>query len=73
MSQPVINPGKCCVECAEMFIEMASPGYSDLTPGNEFDMYCRSQVWTFDRYGTEQEYRNCILTAPRCPHFKERV
>lgn len=71
-SLPVVNEGKCCVECEFMSIQTGSPAYSEWTPGEDFTMSCSKEVWDFDPYGTEQEYRDCMLAARRCIHFKDR-
>jgi hypothetical protein len=73
MSVYEINPGACCVECRHCYISMGSRGYSELTPGTEFDMWCEGGIWTFERYGTEDHYRECMLAARNCQKFARRT
>ena len=69
---PIINPDKCCIECQYMYLNTGSRGYSELTPGDEFSMSCEKQHWDWEPYGSEQQYRDCILAAKRCADFEER-
>jgi len=69
---PIINPGRCCVECAYFSVDTGSPDYSEYTPGSAFDMDCSMCVWQYPSYGSEEEYRLAILSASRCNQFKDR-
>lgn len=71
-SLPVIHPDKCCVECVHMAISVAIPGYSESTPGENFSMECAKDVWDYWHGATEDEYRDCVLSAKRCVLFEER-
>lgn len=64
--------GRCCIECVHLRLQMTEPRYSEVTPGPEFRMWCEKDVWKFERYGTEEEYRNCILAARTCDQFQLR-
>ena len=64
-----------CLWCEHFSLYTRSPGYSEMTPGSDFDMYCDKHHWTYDQYRSETHYRECILTAANCPDFKasERI
>lgn len=56
-----------------MVIEVGERGYSQRTPGSDFDMLCRMNQWTYVRYSTEDHYRECVLAAKNCKYFEERT
>lgn len=60
-----------CVSCKHFYLDVGSPGYSELTPGSDFDMECRKKKWEYERYGSEDEFRRCIFTAHECEEFEQ--
>jgi len=65
------EPEPLCLWCKHFALHTGSPGYSEWTPGSEFDMYCLLKGhWTWTQYSSEDEYRKCILTALRCPDYE---
>ena len=69
---PVINQGKCCIQCSNFILSVGQPGYGEYTPGSDFDMICIKGIWEYTRYFTQEHYCNCIMAAERCPKFEER-
>jgi hypothetical protein len=39
---------RICINCAHFRVDSAEPHYSELTPGSNWDMYCKRNHWTFD-------------------------
>jgi hypothetical protein len=61
---------KLCWFCRHFWYSNASPGYSELTPGDDFSMTCGEQYWSFDAYRTTQEEFGAMLAmAATCPDF----
>ena len=62
--------GKLCLFCKEFRIQAGSPGYSELTPGWDFEMECRKEHWTFDKFNmNEDEYRDLLRKAESCKDY----
>lgn len=69
------DAGRLCLWCEHCYLSMGTPGYSELTPGDEMEMECQKGHFKFQRYGLESEYRKILLTAIKCPDYKlnERI
>lgn len=66
--------GKCrriCIACKRFRLSTADYGYSEYTPGTQFNMSCDKNHWDFDPYReTEDTFREKLLTAKNCEDFK---
>lgn len=61
---------RLCWWCKYFSYSNQTPGYSELTPGYEFEMSCLKGVWELDTYNTsEQEFRKMISFAKSCADF----
>jgi hypothetical protein len=61
---------RICINCAHFRVDSAEPHYSELTPGSNWDMYCKRNHWTFDVYEDDtSDYRRKLLTAQSCLDF----
>lgn len=60
-----------CLLCQSFLIEVATPGYSEYTPGDDWGAYCWRGVWTLDpRKDNGEKYRKKMLTANHCKYFE---
>ena len=67
-------PNRCCWSCEHVEFYQGSPGYSEMTPGNDFELECGKDYWEFDNCGdTLDDFREKLELAERCADFKERV
>ena len=64
------QPEPLCLWCKHYYLSLGSPGYSEYTPGSDFSMDCEKSHWRFKEHDSEARYRDCILTALRCPDYK---
>ena len=55
-----------------MHVEVGEQGYSHDTPGSDFEMWCEEERWEYIPYESEEHYRECVLSAPRCTDFAAR-
>lgn len=62
--------GRVCLLCDHFYLSMGTPGYSELTPGSDFQMACNKSHWDFEQYGTKEHYASCIMTAQTCTDYK---
>jgi hypothetical protein len=62
---------KTCIFCQHFYLSMASPGYSEYTPGSDFSMICLKDRWRFDQFGTQEHYHSCLKSAEVCPDYSE--
>lgn len=59
---------KICLFCQYFYIDNSSPGYSEMTPGDNMHMGCRKDHWYFDPDDTtENQYRDMMAMARTCP------
>jgi hypothetical protein len=64
------EPEKLCLWCKHFYLDVGSPGYSEYTPGSDFEMDCRKNHWEYRGVsGTEDEYRACLISALVCPDY----
>lgn len=63
---------RTCIECKKFDIQAASKSWSEATPGNDFQMRCSENKWTFSKYDWEEEFRACLQTAAKCESFVQR-
>lgn len=61
-----------CIMCKHWSFMSGSPGYSEYTPGTDWDMGCGKKIWnTGDEYITETEFRSLINHAKTCDEYRE--
>ena len=61
---------KLCWLCKHFDYAQAFGGYSEYTPGSEFDISCSKNHWQFDSYKTDQkEFGKILSTAEHCGDF----
>lgn len=62
---------RTCIECKQFKFFAGSPGYSEYTPGFDWNASCGKDHWRLDGndYPTEDEYRRALLTARSCSDF----
>lgn len=63
------NPERLCIYCKHFSIDLGEPGYSEYTPGSDFSIDCRKKKWEFNPFGSETEYRLCIVAAQKCDEY----
>jgi hypothetical protein len=64
---------RLCIECKYWTIYAAEEGYSDWTPGSDFQMFCSKNHWTLDPYrDSEDKLREYYETAKECKDFVSR-
>lgn len=68
MSDVKVEP--LCLWCKHFSFYAATPDYSEETPADAFSIYCNRVKWRFKPYGTEEEFRNCIVAAQTCPDYE---
>jgi hypothetical protein len=62
-----------CALCQHFGIIEGQRDWSDVTPGNDFEMTCGKDHWKFDPFNTsETEYAKMMLTATKCQDYVER-
>lgn len=66
------HPEKICINCIHFMVSEETGGYSEMTPGISFSMYCKKDKWELDGSSSEEEYRNSLLKARKCPEIKLR-
>jgi hypothetical protein len=60
-----------CIGCKHFWVDMGSPGYSELTPGDDFSIYCNKNHWEFRKFSTEEHFKQCLKTANTCQDYDE--
>lgn len=50
MSERTKAKPRVCPECEHFWYRTAEADYSEVTPGNSFDMSCRKGMWLFDSF-----------------------
>ncbi len=64
--------GRVCWLCEHVMFFAGSPGYSELTPGNNFELSCGKHYWEFDQFDdTLDQFRDKLMSAERCADFKK--
>lgn len=62
---------KVCYFCKHFSISFEDD-YSDLTPGEGFEMKCFEDIWRFDpKYEGEAKFAECLNTAADCPEYEK--
>ncbi len=61
-----------CLDCTWFYMEPSTPGYSEVTPGDDMEMGCRKCHWTLNnRRDDEASFRAKMQTATTCPDYEE--
>ena len=64
-----------CICCRHFSIQMPTGPYSDVTPGENFDIDCAKGVWCFSSRApecAEDSWAYCINYALKCDKFERR-
>ena len=59
-----------CLTCKHCKIDFGSPGYSELTPGEEGYWYCAKKVWRMGSYDGKQELKDALVLGEACQLWK---
>ncbi len=61
-----------CLRCKHFSLMEATPGYSEMTPGTDFEMSCARRHWKFDKYKTDTaSFRRMLSKANRCRDYRD--
>jgi hypothetical protein len=61
---------KLCWFCEHFMYSAASPDYSEVTPGEDFNMTCLKRHWKFSAFNTSQrEFGKMLMSARNCLDF----
>lgn len=64
---------KACWFCPHFYYSEETPGYSELTPGDDFGIECNKSHWKFSKRRTSQEeFGEILMTANTCPDYSEK-
>lgn len=63
-------PEPLCLWCQHFDMEIGRPAWSDVTPGEEFEISCSLNHWEWLRGNDENDYRACIIRARSCPDYR---
>jgi hypothetical protein len=66
------HPEKVCINCRHFSVQEKTEGYSDYTPGNDFEMYCSEGKWVLSGEDSEKQYRKNLLMARKCDKLELR-
>jgi len=62
---------KSCIECKHWYWDAGYPDYSDLTPGECWESYCRKKHWQANGFKESQvSWANKLMTARACKDFE---
>ena len=61
---------RICQFCQCCYIQMPTRGYSERTPGSDFDMDCLKNHWQFGDHISEAAFAKIIITARTCSDFQ---
>ena len=63
--------GRICWSCRHVWFSAGSPGYSEMTPGSDFELQCGKSYWAFDNCGDSlNEFRMKLQSAETCASFE---
>jgi hypothetical protein len=64
---------KNCIDCLNWRVDSFTPDYSEMTPGNQFAMYCAKQYWELDiESAYEDTLAKYLKMANKCKEFEDR-
>jgi hypothetical protein len=73
MSQPLTPSERTCYACKFFSFTEGSPGYSEMTPGDDWGIGCSMDVWRFNGYVDDrEEFARCLDKAKTCRYFEQR-
>ena len=62
--------GKLCLYCKHFYLTTGEPGYSEMTPGSDFDMSCDRRHWEFAPHDqSQEEFKRTLETGLTCKDF----
>lgn len=69
---PMRNQNRTCLDCRFMGYSTGSPGYSEMTPGWDAELYCLKSYWQYDAYNdTKETLRQKLYMALTCGDFTQ--
>jgi hypothetical protein len=64
-------PNRICWSCRHVWFIAGSPGYSEMTPGSDFELSCWKDYWAFDNNEDSlSDFRTKLQSAERCADFE---
>lgn len=61
---------KMCYDCQHCYVEQKSFGYSERSPGSDFDMWCLAKHWRVDLWNVDRwELKRYLRTAETCQDY----
>lgn len=71
---PLLNvsvPNRVCWSCTHIHYSRGSEGYSEVTPGWDFELSCSKDYWELNQFEDElQIFRDKITQAEWCTDFE---
>lgn len=65
--------GRICWLCEHVRFETGDAGYSEMTPGTDFDLCCGRDYWDFNQFEDGlTEFRDKLKSAEVCADFVKR-
>lgn len=62
---------RICWLCKHFLYTQADSGYSEMTPGWNFDIQCNIGKWEFDKFdSTQADFARCLQAARTCDDFE---
>ena len=59
-----------CILCGHFYFCSGHEGWSEVTPGENAEMYCQKGKWALDLQAhTQDDMREAMKTANRCEHY----
>jgi len=63
---------KCCVFCKHWDFYPGHPGYSVVTPAENWESGCNKGLWLLSGHEvSRKDYREALKTAERCEYYEE--
>lgn len=73
MADTVPTKERLCLWCEHCFLETGYAAYSELTPGEQFDVFCTKRHWKFRQGDGDSAFRTNLLKARSCPDWKLNI
>ena len=63
---------KSCLECGNWWFNPGCSDYSDVTPGEDWELNCNKGHFRMSGFDiTQEEFREKLLLANKCEDFKQ--
>jgi hypothetical protein len=57
---------RLCLFCKQLHFYAGEPGYSEMTPGSDMELFCEKKHWDAHDFFYEDSYRKAMLMAREC-------